>query len=46
MEHFILQFFTGTMAFRDPLPTFVWNGAENPDAFLEKRLCSKNQNAG
>ena len=36
MEHFILQFFTGTMAFWNPQPRFWRNGAENPDAFLER----------
>jgi hypothetical protein len=36
MEHFILQFFTGTMAFRGLLPPWIEVVAEIPDAFLEK----------
>jgi hypothetical protein len=36
MDHNILHFLTGTMAFRSPQPDSMRNGAENPDAFLEK----------
>lgn len=36
MHNDILHFLTGTMAFRSPQPDFWRNGAENPDAFLEK----------
>ena len=36
MDQCILHFLTGTMAFRSPMPDFWRNGAENPDAFLEK----------
>ncbi len=46
MEHFIFLFLTGTMAFRVPRPSRRRNGAEIPDAFLEKYSMSKNQNAG
>ena len=46
MEHFILQFFTGTMAFRSPQPWFITSGAEYPDAFLETWWLKTNQNAG
>ena len=46
MNHFILQFFTGTMAFRSPQPWFITGGAEYPDAFLETWWLKTNQNAG
>ena len=46
MEHFILHFLTGTMAFRVPRTSRRRKGAEIPDAFLEKYSYGKNQNAG
>jgi len=46
MDHYILHFFTGTMAFRSPLPDTVRIGAETSDAILEKCLTETNRNAG
>ena len=46
MEHNILHFFTGTMAFRSPQPPVYGSGAEPSDAFLEKNIDRKNRNAG
>ena len=46
MEHFILHFLTGTMAFRGPRTSRRRNDAEIPDAFLENTRSRKNQHAG
>jgi len=46
MDHIILHFLTGTMAFRSPPPRLGRKAAEILDAFLEKSWNEKNQNAG
>ena len=46
MDHNILHFFTGTMAFRSPQPPVYGSGTEPSDAFLEKNVVGKNRNAG
>lgn len=46
MNHFILQFFTGTMAFRGLLPQQIEVDADIPDAFLENERAEKNYYAG
>ena len=46
MDHNILHFFTGTMAFRIPRTSRRRNDAEIPDAFFISSSIRKNQNAG
>ena len=46
MEHFILHFLTGTMAFRVPRASRRRNDAEIPDAFVSNTRLRKNQDAG